>query len=294
MGRRLASRLLGDGEAVVNVPAKLAAKALLAGVRPRDLPGRIRRELTIELVDEVQALDGKLKALTRRLAEAVTATGSGLIGLHGIGYGIGPAGAARILADVGDVARFADRNRFTSWTGTAPLDASSGAQVRHRLSRAGNRRLNHVLSIAAVCQIRHDTAGRAYSRRKLAEGKTPLEALRCLRRATVRCGLPATRRRRRSRNEGGQGQRVGGPGRALGGDSDIQRGRPNPGSRLFGQATSRTRAHEPSPNHPAPSCRQPPTAGSGQLTQRGARCGRCKAQPIRSASETTIPSGPRT
>jgi hypothetical protein len=80
------------------------------------------------------------------------------------------------------VARFADRNRFASWTGTAPIDASSGEQIRHRLSRAGNRRLNHVLYIAAVVQIRHDTPGRAYYRRKLAEGKTPLEALRCLRR----------------------------------------------------------------------------------------------------------------
>jgi transposase len=154
------------------------ARTLLASARPRDLPGRTRRELVVELVAEVQALDGKLKALTRRLAEGVTATGSGLMSL----YGIGPAGAARILADVGDVARFADRNRFASWTGTAPLDASSGAQIRHRLSRAGNRRINHVLYIAAVCQIRHDTPGRAYYRRKLAEGKTPLEALRCLRR----------------------------------------------------------------------------------------------------------------
>jgi transposase len=54
-------------------------------------------------------------------------------------HGIGPAGAARILADVGDIARFADGNRFASWTGTAPLDASSGEQIRHRLSRAGNR-----------------------------------------------------------------------------------------------------------------------------------------------------------
>jgi len=82
---------------------------------------------------------------------------------------------------VGDVARFADRNRFASWTGTAPIDGSSG-EIRHRLSRAGNRRLNHVLYIAAIVQIRHDTPGRAYYRRKLAEGKTPLEALRCLRR----------------------------------------------------------------------------------------------------------------
>src|SRR5215217_6371064 len=62
------------------------------------------------------------------------------------------------------------------------LDASSGDQIRHRLSRAGNRRLNHVLHIAAIVQIRHDTQGRAYYRRKLAESKTPMEALRCLKR----------------------------------------------------------------------------------------------------------------
>ena len=90
--------------------------------------------------------------------------------------------AARVLADVGDVARFVDRNRFASWTGTAPLDASSGEQNRHRLSRAGNRRMNHMIHIAAISQIRLDTDGRAYYRRKRAEGKKPLEALRCLKR----------------------------------------------------------------------------------------------------------------
>ena len=93
-----------------------------------------------------------------------------------------PVVAARILADVGDVTRFADRNRFASWTGTAPLDASSGEQNRHRLSRAGNRRMNHMIHIAAVTQIRLDTEGRAYYRRKRAEGKKPLEAMRCLKR----------------------------------------------------------------------------------------------------------------
>jgi transposase len=156
----------------------LQAKALLATVRPRDAAGRTRRALAAELIGEVEGLDGKLKALKRWLAEAVTAAGSGLMGL----YGIGPAGAARILADVGDVTRFPDRNHFASWTGTAPLDASSGAQIRHRLSRAGNRRINHVLYIAGIVQIRHDTPGRRYYHRKLAEGKTPLEAMRCLRR----------------------------------------------------------------------------------------------------------------
>ena len=90
--------------------------------------------------------------------------------------------AARVLADVGDVTRFADRNRFASWTGTAPLDASSGEQNRHRLSRAGNRRMNHMIHIAAVTQIRLDTEGRAYYRRKRADGKKPMEAMRCLKR----------------------------------------------------------------------------------------------------------------
>jgi transposase len=154
------------------------ADALLASVRPRDPAGRTRRELAAELIGELEVLDGKLKTLKRRLAQAVTAAGSALMDL----YGIGPAGAARILADVGDIARFPNRNHFASWTGTAPLDASSGAQVRHRLSRAGNRRINHVLYIAGIVQIRHDTPGRAYYRRKLAEGKTSLEAMRCLRR----------------------------------------------------------------------------------------------------------------
>ena len=106
------------------------------------------------------------------------ARGSRLMELHGVG----PVVAARILADVGDVTRFADRNRFASWTGTAPLDASSGEQNRHRLSRAGNRRVNHVIHIAAVTQLRLDTDGRVYYRRKRAVGKKPAEALRCLKR----------------------------------------------------------------------------------------------------------------
>jgi transposase len=154
------------------------AKALLATVRPRDTAGRTRRQLAAELLADIVVLDRKLKDSDQRLTQAVAATGSGLPGL----YGIGPVGAARILGDVGDVARFRTKAHFASWTGTAPIDASSGQQQRHRLSRAGNRRLNRVLHIMAIVQIRHDTEGRAYYRRKLAAGKTPMEALRCLKR----------------------------------------------------------------------------------------------------------------
>ena len=156
----------------------LQAKAILASLRPRDIAGKTRRRMAAEEISDLVAVDKKLKQIKAELRAAVITRGSGLMDIHGIG----PAGAARILADVGDIARFADRNRFASWTGTAPIEASSGEQVRHRLSRAGNRRMNHVLHIAAIVQIRHDTQGRAYYRRRLTAGKSPMEALRCLKR----------------------------------------------------------------------------------------------------------------
>src|SRR6185437_10270405 len=65
----------------------------------------------------------------------------------------------------------------------APIDVSSGDQVRHRLSRAGNRRTSHALHMMAGTQVRYPwTDGRRYYERKRTEGKTPEEALRCLKR----------------------------------------------------------------------------------------------------------------
>ena len=154
------------------------AKSLLASVRPRDIAGKTRRRIAAEELAELVAVEAKIKKATAELKALVLARGSHLMDLPGVG----PVVAARVLADVGDVARFADRNRFASWTGTAPLDASSGEQSRHRLSRAGDRRVNHMIHIAAISQLRLDTAGRAYYRRKRAEGKRPLEAILCLKR----------------------------------------------------------------------------------------------------------------
>lgn len=156
----------------------LQAKKILAGVRPRDVVGKTRKRLAAEHLAEMVALEAKIKASSKELKALVLARGSHLMDLTGVG----PVVAARILVDVGDVARFADRNRFASWTGTAPLDASSGEQIRHRLSRAGNRKANHVIHIAAASQIRVEGPGRAYYRRKLAAGKTRMEAMRCLKR----------------------------------------------------------------------------------------------------------------
>ena len=174
--QRLLSELI-PGQRKKDLSA-LQAKAMLARVRPRDIAGKTRRRMAAEELADLVAVDTKLKKITTELKAAVRDRESNLMQIHGVG----PAGAARILADVGDIARFTDRNRFASWTGTAPLDASSGEQIRHRLSRAGNRRMNHVIHIAAIVQLRHDTDGRAYYRRKLAAGKTPMEALRCLKR----------------------------------------------------------------------------------------------------------------
>jgi len=156
---------LSPGQAKKDI-TPLQAKAL-ASVRPRDIAGKTRRRIAAEELAELVAVDAKIKKATAELKAIVLARGSRLMDLRGVG----PVVAARTLADVGDVTRFADRNRFASWTGTAPLDASSGEQNRHRLSRAGNRRMNHMIHIAAISQIRLDTDGRAYYRRKRAEGQ---------------------------------------------------------------------------------------------------------------------------
>jgi transposase len=154
------------------------ARTLLATVRPRDIVGRTRRQLASELITELAAIDKKIKAADQQLTELIAATGSDLQRLHGIG----PSGAARLLGDIGDISRFPSRGHFASWNGTAPIDASSGDQQRHRLSRAGNRRINRTLHIMAIVQLRNDTEGRAYYRRKLAAGKTSMEAMRSLKR----------------------------------------------------------------------------------------------------------------
>jgi hypothetical protein len=81
-----------------------------------------------------------------------------------------------------DITRFSTKGHFASWNGTAPLDASSGDQVRHRLSRAGNRQINRSLHIMATVQLRNPTEGRAYYDRKKGSGKTSMESMRCLKR----------------------------------------------------------------------------------------------------------------
>ena len=122
------------------------AKQLVATVRPRDVAGRTRRAMVVEMIDDIVILDRKVKAVTKQIREAVAATGTTLTDI----VGVGPVIAATILGEVGDVSRFPSRHHFASFTGTAPVEASSGEIVRHRLTRFGNRQLNHVLHTAAI------------------------------------------------------------------------------------------------------------------------------------------------
>ena len=83
----------------------------------------------------------------------------------------------------GDVRRFANRDAYASYNGTAPIERSSGGRIVHRLSQRGNRKVNHALHMIAVTQIRNPgTEGRTYFERKVSEGKTKKEALRALKR----------------------------------------------------------------------------------------------------------------
>ena len=155
------------------------AKALLASVRPRDAAGKTRRRVAAELIADLERVYQRKKAANKELEVLLAQTGTSLMTLNGIG----PSGAARLLVEVADITRFPSRAHFASWNGTAPIDASSGDQIRHRLSRAGNRQINRVLHIMATVQLRNATTlGRAYYDRRKAEGKTSMEAMRALKR----------------------------------------------------------------------------------------------------------------
>jgi transposase len=83
----------------------------------------------------------------------------------------------------GDIGRFANRDRYAAYNGTAPVEFSSGGRTVHRLSQRGNRNLNHALHMAVIRQLRHPGSdGRVYFDRRLAEGRTKKEALRSLKR----------------------------------------------------------------------------------------------------------------
>jgi transposase len=155
------------------------AARILRGIRPKEgASARLRRRLASEVLRDVRALDRKIADLNGRIETEVEASGTTLTEI----FGEGPILAATIIGAVGNVGRFPSKGHFASYSGTAPLEASSGEVVRHRLSLAGNRKLNYALHMVAVCQARSEVRGGAYYRKKIDEGKSSKEALRCLKR----------------------------------------------------------------------------------------------------------------
>jgi transposase len=147
-----------------------------------------------------------MRETRKKLDTAVKASGTSLTGL----FGAGPVIAATVIGEVRDVSRFKNRDRFAAYNGTAPIEVASGKRKVNRLSRRGNRRVNHAIHMAAVTQVRQPhSEGRAYYDKKLAEGKTHREALRSLKRQVsdavfTRLRADAQRTQAQVRDPGGQ------------------------------------------------------------------------------------------
>jgi transposase len=210
------------------------AARILGSIAPPDAVAAARCELAAAFLEDLRGIDARIRETRKRLALAVQAAGTSLTGL----FGVGPVVAAAVIGDVRDVSRFPGRDHFAACNGTAPIEVSSGPRKIYRLSRRGNRRLNHAIHMAAVTQIRHShSEGRAYYDTKLAQGKTRKEALRSLKRqvsnAIFAC-LQAGARRAAAQTEG--------PGGQQGNDFAASAAGLHPRHRLFGQAT-------PGPGH---------------------------------------------
>ncbi len=215
------------------------AERILASITPAEAVQAARWELAAEFTEDLRGIDARIRQTRKTLAAAVAAAGTSLTGL----FGAGPVIAAAVTGDVRHVSRFPDRDHFAACNGTAPIEVSSGGRKIWRLSRRGNRRLNHAIHMAAVTQIRHrHSQGHACYQKKLAEGKTGKEALRALKRqisdAIYAC-LQADAQRAAARMKGPGGQPGNGSGSSAAGS--------HPGHRLFGQATPGPATHPTTP-----------------------------------------------
>ncbi|GGG70458.1 IS110 family transposase [Kocuria dechangensis] len=171
-------RELIPGGAPRSLTATRAAQ-LLRRVRPTGTADRVRREVARDLIAEVRHHDRLVAANTEQIRKMLIEHPTTLTEI----VGIGPVLAARILAGAGNPRRFPTAAAFANYSGTAPIQIASAEHSRHRLSRYGNRDLNSAIHSVAIIQIRTpSSAGYAYYAKKRDEGKTPREAIRCLKR----------------------------------------------------------------------------------------------------------------
>jgi len=141
------------------------ASALLTKIRPVTAADHQRKQIARDVVRDLKRHEASIKELEKELRAAVTASGTTLTQIQGIGF----LTAAKILALTGDIRRFPNQEHYASYAGTAPIDVSSGEQETHRLSRRGNRQLNAAIHVAAVTQARDPGPGRDHYRRKITE-----------------------------------------------------------------------------------------------------------------------------
>lgn len=151
----------------------VALRALVPSARRRIALEQVRR--CRELTAEIRALEREIRALMRALAPE-------LMALPGCSALLG----AQLVGQVAGASRFKSEAAFAMHSGTAPLPVSSGRSTRHRLSRTGNRRLNAVIHMIAITQARMHPPAIAFMERKKAEGMSPREARRCLKRHIAR------------------------------------------------------------------------------------------------------------
>ena len=141
---------------------------------------RVLRALALrwQALDAERAqLDGDLEALVARCAPPELLAE----------FGVGPHTAAALLITAGDHPdRLQHERSFAALCGVSPVDASSGKHQRHRLNRGGDRQANHALWRIVMVRLRWDPATQAYLARRLSEGKTKREAIRCLKRYLAR------------------------------------------------------------------------------------------------------------
>jgi len=135
------------------------------------------------LARQAVTLRAEIKDLDRVITTLVNQTAPELLGRHGVG----PDSAAVLLIAAGDNPdRLRSEAAFARMCGAAPLEASSGPTVRHRLSRAGNRQANAALHSIVLTRMVSHPETRTYVARRRAEGKTSLEIMRCLKRFVAR------------------------------------------------------------------------------------------------------------
>ena len=151
--------------------------------RAEDLATAVARREAVRLAKRVIAADRELAANTKQLTDLLNASPARVLLDQ---PGIGPVTAAVALAAWSHPGRVRSEAAFASLAGVNPIPASSGNTVRHRINRGGDRRLNRALHMATVTRIRMDPRTRAYVEKRTAEGRTPREIRRCLKRYLAR------------------------------------------------------------------------------------------------------------